>query len=105
MRFHPSAGGWHTAAHGTAARTEGVAAAQAFEGGRRPLGGPTWAGVDRELGQHKKNPKENENGLPTRSGPKCELGFRMDFRIDFKDFEFKSKGLNISKANFELRSK
>jgi hypothetical protein len=42
------------------------------------------------------NPKENENGLPTRSGPKCELGFRMDFRIDFKDFEFKSKGLNIS---------
>jgi hypothetical protein len=51
-----------------------------------------------------KNPKENENGLPTRSGLKCELGFRMDFRIDFKDFEFKSKGLNISKPYFKLRS-
>jgi hypothetical protein len=47
---------------------------------------------------------ENENGLPTRSGLKCELGFRMDFRIDFKDFEFKSKGLNISKPYFKLRS-
>jgi hypothetical protein len=51
-----------------------------------------------------KNPKENENGLPARSGLKCELGFRMDFLIDFMDFEFKSKDLNISKPNFELRS-
>jgi hypothetical protein len=48
--------------------------------------------------------RKNENGLPMRFGPKCELGFRMDFRIDFKDFEFKSKDLNISKPNFELRS-
>jgi hypothetical protein len=66
-------------ARGTAVQTEGAAAAWASEGGRRPSGGPTWAGVDRELGQCEKNPKENENGLPTQSGPKCELGFRMDF--------------------------
>jgi hypothetical protein len=72
--------------------------------GEDPSGGPTWARVDRELGQRGKNPKENENGLPTWFGSKCELGFRMDFQIDFKDFEFKSKGLNIFKPNFELRS-
>jgi hypothetical protein len=85
-------------------QTKRAAAARASEGGRRPPGEPTWPRVDRELGQRKKNPKEIENGLPTRSGPKCELGFRMDFRIDLKDFEFKSKGLNISKPNFELSS-
>jgi hypothetical protein len=33
-----------------------------------PRAGPTW-----------KNSRENENGLPTQSGPKCELGFRIDF--------------------------
>jgi hypothetical protein len=42
-------------------------------------GGPTSAGGDRELSQCGKNPKENENGLLMRSGPKCGLGFRMDF--------------------------
>jgi hypothetical protein len=92
------------AAHGTAARAKGVAAVRASKGGTRPPGGLSWARLDLELGQHGKSPKENENGLSTLSGPKCELGFIMDFRIDFKDFEFKSKGLNISKPNFELKS-
>jgi hypothetical protein len=86
------------------ARTEEAAATQASKGGRRLPGGPTMAGVDREQGQRGKNLKGNENRLPTQSGPKCELHIRMDFRIDFKNFEFKSKGLNISKLNFEQRS-
>jgi hypothetical protein len=111
--FGSAPSGCERAAHGATARTEGDAVAwtegdavaRVSDGGRRPPGGLTSAGVDHELGQCGKNPKENENGLPTRSGLKCELGFRMDFRIDFMDFEFKSKGLNISKPKFEPRSK
>jgi hypothetical protein len=36
-------------------RPAGPVAAQAIEGGRRPPGGPTWGGVDRELGQRGKS--------------------------------------------------
>jgi hypothetical protein len=82
-----------------------VAHDDAWRGGtdRRWEKTPGWAVVDRALGQCRKNPKENGNGLLTQSRLQCELVFRMDFRIDFRDFEFKSKGLNISKPNFELR--
>jgi hypothetical protein len=45
--LHPGAGGWHTVAHGVAARTEEVAVARASVGGRRPPGGLTWVGVAR----------------------------------------------------------
>jgi hypothetical protein len=76
-RFGSAPSGCERVAHGGA--DQGVVAARVSEGGRRHAGGPTWAGEDRELGQHKKNPKESQNGLPTRSGPKCKLGFRMDF--------------------------
>jgi hypothetical protein len=43
---------------------------------------PGWTDLGRRglrAGQRGKNPKENENGLPTLSRPKCELGFIMDF--------------------------
>jgi hypothetical protein len=49
-------------ARGTAARTEGAAAARASEGGRRPSGGPTWARVDRELGQCEKIQRKMKTG-------------------------------------------
>jgi hypothetical protein len=32
------------------------------------------------------------------------MGFRFDFRIDFKDFEFKIRGFKYLKLDFELRS-
>jgi hypothetical protein len=57
VQLHPGVGGRHTATHGAVARTKGAAAARASEGGRGPPSGPTWAGVDRELGQCGKNPK------------------------------------------------
>jgi hypothetical protein len=32
------------------------------------------------------------------------MGFRFDFRIDFKDFEFEIKGFKYFKLDFELTS-
>jgi hypothetical protein len=46
-----------------------------------------------------KNPRKMENRMPTRFGPKSELGCIFDFEFDFKDFSFKSKVSNTFKPN------
>jgi hypothetical protein len=32
------------------------------------------------------------------------MGFRLDFQMDFEDFDFKIKGFKYFKLDFELRS-
>jgi hypothetical protein len=46
-----------------------------------------------------KIPRKLENGMPTRFGPKSELGCRFNFEYYFKDFRLKSKVSNTFKPN------
>jgi hypothetical protein len=58
--------------------------------------------ADWQLGQHKKDLKENEAGRKevwAKTKRSNRWAVEMIFRIDFTDFEFKSKGLNIFKPN------
>jgi hypothetical protein len=57
------------AAHGTATRTEEAAVARAFEGGRRPSGGPTWAGVAGEAWVGEGIPTEKSSWAAKAFGP------------------------------------
>jgi hypothetical protein len=62
-------GGWHTAAHGMASRTEEAAAARASEGGRRPPGGATWARVAEEAWAGEGIPMEKLSWAAKDFGP------------------------------------
>jgi hypothetical protein len=58
-----------------------------------------------EVGQAMKNPRQMENWMPKRFGPKSELGCRFDFEFYFKDLSLKSKVSNkYFQTKFELRS-
>jgi hypothetical protein len=46
-----------------------------------------------------KIPRKMENRMPTRFGPKSELGCRFDFKFYFKDLSLKSKDSNTFKPN------
>jgi hypothetical protein len=78
---------------GGAGRGSGGSVAQ---GGRRHgCAGPECA----EAGLAMKNPRKMESGMPTRFGPKSELGCRFDFKFYFKDLRLKSKASNTFKQN------
>jgi hypothetical protein len=77
-----------------------AAVAWATEGGRRPSGGPTWAGVDRELGQRGKILGKMKTGC------RHSLGRNANWASELisKDFEFKIQTFKYFKTKFELRS-
>jgi hypothetical protein len=71
-----------------------VAVAWVFRGKGKAPGGPAWARVGHELGQHGKIPRKNENGLQTRFGPKSRMGciktsLNFKQRFWFKNYGFK----------------